>query len=124
MPNVNSADRAKHLSDLADTLTKITLHPAFLDKLDQLQAVPADQRRQFVRDNMGVGALAAAGIPIPAGLRSVVRVFEDPTAAVITSQATQLDAPEVPSPSGSRSVALQDTWCTSVGIVACISHGA
>ncbi len=122
MPSIPSAQR---IAALTERLTKVTSHPIFLQLLQQLQETPADQRKQFVRDHMNTKALGAAGVPTPEGLRSVVRVFEDPQAAVISSEATQIEAPAV---AGSRDVGVENelvggTLCTSAGFIVCVSYG-
>lgn len=120
MPAISPAQR---IAELSDRLNRVTTHPVFLQLLKQLQDTPPDQRKQFVRDRMNTKALAAAGVPTPEGLRSVVRVFEDPAAAVITSEATQLEAPAA---EGSRAVAeeaIGGTLCASAGFIVCVSYG-
>lgn len=117
MPAIPSTQR---IAELSNRLTVVTSHPAFLKLLQQLQDTPADQRKQFVRDHMNTKALAAAGVPTPEGLRSVVRVFEDPTSAVIKSETTQAPAPAA---EGSRALAAGGTLCTSIGMIACVSYG-
>jgi hypothetical protein len=120
MPAIPSAQR---IAALSDRLSKVTSHAGFLGLLQKLQDTPPEKRKQFVRDNMNTKALAAAGVPTPEGLRSVVRVFEDPQAAVITSEATQIDAASADGSRSEDALSVGGTLCTSLGMIVCVSYG-
>jgi hypothetical protein len=74
---------------------------------------------------MNTRALAGKGVPVPQGLRSVVRVFEDPQSAVITAEA--VDTGDAGAP-GTRVEELQAvdsvTVCVSFGVGLCASVGS
>ncbi|HEY0153940.1 MAG TPA: hypothetical protein VGB92_18150 [Longimicrobium sp.] len=113
---------SQKIRELTTQLNEVVSHPEFIGLLEQLEKEPDTDRKQFVRDRMNVNALRGKGIPVRPELRSVVRVFEDPKAAVISPAAVDLgDA----TARNVDALAPGDvTVCTSVGIVVCVSMGS
>lgn len=121
--------------EMTRQLNEVVTHPEFLEKLEQLERTPKQERENFVREKMNVGTLAQDGVPVPEGLRAVVRVFEDPKSATLVQNRVELPqrfrpplrgrVPTLPE-RGSRGGPvdpLATAVCVSVGVVVCVSVG-
>jgi hypothetical protein len=113
----------QQIAALSRSLNQVVTHPEFIGLIEELERQPEDRRKQFIRERMNAQALAARGIPTPQGLRSVVRVFENPQSAVITSEAVDAGAGSAPGTRVEELAAGDTTVCTSFGIGLCVSVG-
>ena len=110
------------IAELSSQLNQVVAHPEFISLLEELESLPAESRKQFVRDRMNVNALKQKGVPVRPELRSVVRVFENPNAAVISSEAIFTSDSATPRIAESMD-AVGGTACASVGYIVCVSYG-
>lgn len=106
------------IAELTTNLNAVVSHPEFAGLLEQLEREPEENRKQFIRERMNTDALRQQGIPVQPELRSVVRYFEDPHAAVISSEA-------IIGPDGVDQIKASDiTVCVSFGVGLCVSVGS
>jgi hypothetical protein len=111
------------IADLTTNLNAVVSHPEFTGLLEQLEKAPEGNRKQFIRDNMNPDALRQKGIPVQPGLRSVVRYFENPHAAVITSEAIVTSDSATPRVEEFQAIG-DTTVCVSFGVGLCVSVGS
>ena len=109
------------IAELSSHLNQVVAHPEFIGLLEELESLPAEGRKQFVRERMNVNALKQKGVPVRPELRSVVRVFENPNAAVINSEAVFTSDSATPRMESMEAVG--GTACASVGFIVCVSYG-
>ncbi len=111
------------IADLTTNLNAVVSHPEFTGLLEQLEKTPEEGRKQFIRDNMNPDSLRQKGIPVQPGLRSVVRYFENPQAAVITSEAIVTSGSATPRMEEFAAIG-GTTVCVSFGAGLCVSVGS
>ena len=111
------------IAELSSQLNQVIAHPEFIGLLEELESLPAESRKQFVRERMNVNALKEKGVPVRPELRSVVRVFENPNAAVINSEAVFTSGSATPRMEADSMEAVGGTACASVGYIVCVSYG-
>lgn len=112
----------ERIAELSTNLNAVVSHPRFTGLLEQLENEPEENRKQFIRERMNPEALREQGIPVKPELRSVVRYFEDPHSAVITSEFVTADGTR-PTEDELKSVT-DVTVCASFGMGLCVSVGA
>lgn len=108
------------LAQQAAILTAITTHPAILEMLREVEAVPEPQRMQKAEQLATVDAMKARGIPVPAGVRLTTRYFEDPNAPQIQAQIVSGGPAE---PVAAMVQAAGTSICASLGFFFCVSVG-
>jgi hypothetical protein len=112
------------IAELSSQLNQVVAHPEFIGLLEELEGLPAESRKQFVRERMNVNALKQKGVPVRPELRAVVRVFENPHAAVINSEAVFTSDSATPRmEEESMDLARAGTLCASLGFILCVSYG-
>ncbi|HEX8208785.1 MAG TPA: hypothetical protein VF584_01265 [Longimicrobium sp.] len=110
----------EQIAELTTNLNTVVSHPRFAELLEQLEREPEESRKQFIRERMNPDALREQGIPVKPELRSVVRYFEDPHSAVISSEFVTA---EDGTPGELRTIS-DVTVCASFGMGLCVSVGA
>lgn len=103
-----------HVRTASEALIDVITSPQYLGVAAEINALPEEEREAATFRLLTVDELRKRGLQIPDGLRVSPRWFEPPEAGRDADSAEVL---------AHDAAAAGDTWCVSVGVIACISHG-